>query len=74
MTVGGVSSVGQRRGRDALEQQRFDGADAQIGVEAALHDVAMQHVVERQQAHALVMRHVGVDDDAALAVPACFRG
>ena len=44
------------------------GANAQIGVEAALHDTAVQDVVERQQAHALVVRHVGVDHYAALAL------
>ena len=43
-------------------------------MEAALHDVAMQNIVQRHQAHALVMRHVGVNHHAALAVRACFRG
>ena len=43
-------------------------------MEAALHDVAVQHVVQRDQAHALVVRHVGVDHDAAVAFALVFAG
>ena len=66
--VGCASSSGNGVDRHALEQQRFDGADAHIAMEAPLHHVAMQNVVEREQAHALVVRHIGVNDHAALAV------
>ena len=59
---------GKARHRNALEQQALDGANPQIAVEAALHYVAMQHVVERRQAHPLVMCHVAIDHHAAGAV------
>ena len=58
---------------DALEQDGFDGADAEVGVEAALHDAAVKSVVESGQAHALVVRHIAVDHDAALALRSAAR-
>ena len=45
--------------RDALLQQQLGGLDARIGVEPLLHRRAVQQVVERDQAHALVVRHEG---------------
>ena len=45
--------------RDPLLQQQLGRLDARIGVKAVLHRRAVQQVVERDQAHALVVRHVG---------------
>ena len=36
-------------------------------MESPLHDPAVQSIVDRQQTHALMVGHVGVDDDAAAA-------
>ncbi len=43
-------------------------------VEALLHDVVMQNIIQGQQAHSLVVRHVGVNHHAALAIRACSPG
>ena len=45
--------------RDPLLEQQLGRLDPRIGVEAALHRRGVERVVEREQAHALVMRHVG---------------
>ena len=54
--------------RDPFLEQQLGGLDARVGVEATLHRAAVEKVVEREQAHALVMRHVGEEDDPALHV------
>ncbi len=46
---------------------------ATVGVEAALHRDVVEQVVERQQAHALVVRHVGEQHHARLALGQPFR-
>ena len=57
----------ERRGlRHTLLKQRLGGLHARLGVEAALHQVAMQCIAEGQQAHALVVGHVRADQRAAL--------
>ena len=58
----------------ALLQQQFGGLHAWLGVKAPLHRVAVQAVVERDEAHGLVMRHVGLHHDAACSRVAETRG
>ena len=55
---------------DVFAKQRFNSANARIGVEAALHGAAAQRIAERQQGHGLVVHHVRVNDHARLAVAA----
>ena len=51
-----------RRQRNALLQQERGRLELRIGFKTLLHRAVEQHVRERQQAHALMMRHVGADD------------
>ena len=62
-----VYQHGEVRG-NALEQQRLDGLDAAIRMKSLPHDATIQEVIDRHQAHALVMSHVAVDDDAFSAI------
>ena len=39
-------------------EQGLDGAHARVGVEMALDGIAMEEVVQGEEAHALVMGHV----------------
>ncbi|MNS38645.1 hypothetical protein D3C72_709020 [compost metagenome] len=48
-------------------QQQHRRLKGRVRLEARLHRAAQQHVGDRQQAHALVMRHVRLDDGAVLA-------
>ncbi len=61
-------------GRHSFEKQRFDGANPNVAMEAALHRLGVQSVVKRQQAHGLMMSHVGVNRYALFAVPGTFPG
>ena len=63
---------GQRRGGHALKQQRLNGPYSAVCVKTALHGTAMEHVVQRQQSHALVVRHVGVNHHTACALAGVF--
>ena len=55
----------QRAGpRDALLQQQRARLEAGVGLEPLLHRAIEQQVGERQQHHALVVRHEGANDDA----------
>ena len=54
--------------RDAFEEKRFEGANAQLAVEAALHGSAMKRIADGDKTHTLVMSHVGIDGDAGLAL------
>ena len=53
--------------RDALLQQEQRRLELRIGQEALLHRTIAQQIVQRQQAHALVMRHERAHDLARLA-------
>ena len=50
--------------RHALLQQQFGGLHHRLGMEAFAHGAVMDDVVDAQDHHALVVRHVGLDDDA----------
>ena len=50
--------------RDALLQQELGRLDARVGVEPVDHHVAQQHVGDGDQRHPLVVRQVGLHDDA----------
>jgi len=52
----GVGENGRGPG-DALLQQQVGGFEERIGVEPPLHGLIQQHVVQGQEAHALVMGH-----------------
>ena len=52
--------------RDALLQQEVRCLHAWVGMKPALHRRRVQHVVECNEAHPHVMRHVGRQDGAAL--------
>ena len=65
-TVGGVGVEGHRL-RYALLQQQQRGLERRVGLEAALHRLVEQQIGQRQQAHALVVRHVRAHDRAGLA-------
>ena len=80
---GGGQSGGQLRlnilhrqgsGGNALEEQRFNGADSPVSMEAALHRAPVQYIVQSHQRHALVVRHVSVDHHAAPARARVFAG
>ena len=49
---------------DALLKQQVGGAHARVGVEAAHHPAAPQHVRQGDEDHALVMREMVRHDDA----------
>ena len=51
--------------RDPFLQQQLGRLHPRIGVKAVLHRRAVDRVVERDQAHALVVRHVGGQRHAA---------
>ena len=60
--------------RDAFLEQQIGRLDARIGVEAPLHRRAVQRVVEREQAHALVVRHACWQHDAAFVLAGIRSG
>ena len=53
--------------RAAFLQEQLGGLHARIGVKAGLHDVGVQAVVERHEAHPVMVRHVGFHDGASLS-------
>ena len=61
---GGAQSDQRRADRDALLEEQLGRHDPRIGVKPALHRLSVERVVERDQRHPLVMRHVGFDQDA----------
>jgi hypothetical protein len=64
----GGGGMGPRPGeRDALLQEQGGGSQLEVGQEAALHRLAVEQMVERQQAHAAVVRHPGADDGEGFA-------
>src|ERR1051326_8886889 len=65
---------GKRRIRYTLKQQRLDSGDSVVAMKAPLHDAAVKHVVERQQRHSLVMRHVGENPHAPLTFARTLAG
>ena len=60
--------------RDALLQHQLARLDERLAVEPLLETVRHEHVRNREQAHALVVRHVGADDLVRVAVVALGRG
>ncbi len=52
--------------RHALLEEQLGRLNARVGMEALLHRRPVQDVVEREQAHALVMGHPRAQHDAAL--------
>ena len=60
--------------RQPLLEEQFGRLDARVGMEAPLHRRPVQHVVEREQDHALVMGHPGAQHDAALVSPGTRSG
>ena len=66
--------VQRRKVRDAFLKQGLDRAHARVGVEMAPEAVVMQEIGQRQETHALMMRHVGAHDHAALALAAWVAG
>ena len=66
--VAGREQLERRQGRDALLQQRLEGAHPRVAVEAAGKGVAVEEVGQGEKGHPLVMGHVGLDDHPALAV------
>jgi hypothetical protein len=52
--------------RASLLQQKLGRLHARLRVEARLHHTRIEAVVERQEDHPLVMRHVRLDDRLAL--------
>ncbi len=67
--AGELLDVRERRDRlrNALLQQQQRRLEQRIRGEALLHRAVVQQMTERQQAHALVMRHERADDRARLA-------
>ena len=57
---------GRQRG-DAFLEQGLKGTHSRIAVKTAGEGVAMEEIGQRQEGHALVMGHVGLDDHPALA-------
>ncbi len=54
--------VQRREERDAFLEQGLEGTHPGIAVKTARERVAMEEVGQRQETHALVMGHVGLDD------------
>ena len=52
--------------RNAFLQQQLGGLNQRVGVKAPLHHVVVQYVVERDEAHALMVRHERMYDDVRL--------
>jgi Flp pilus assembly secretin CpaC len=53
-----------------LEQERLGGLDPAVGMEPARHGRGVEHIVECQKCHALMVGHVVLDDDTV----ATFQG
>src|ERR1039458_2600274 len=49
-----------RKDRDAFKEQRLKGLHPRVGMETARDGIAMEQVVQGEETHALVMRHVGL--------------
>ena len=52
----------------ALLEQEIGGLNPRVGMETLLHRRSVQDVVEREQAHALMVGHPGAQHDAALEI------
>ena len=68
--LGALNLIGERTGnvyvaRHPLLQEELGSMDHRFTVEAAPHDSVMNDVVQRQQRHPLVMRHICPDDRGA---------
>ncbi len=58
----GAGTSNQHIARRALLQQKFRGLHDRVSVETRSHHAILQDVREGHQRHALMMRHVRVDD------------
>ena len=56
-----------RQGGDTFLKQWLNGTHARVGMKTALDRITVQKVVQRQETHALMMRHVGSHDHPTLA-------
>ena len=65
--LAGGNVVEGRKDRDALVEEGLDGADARVGVEMAPDGIVVEKVVQRQEAHPLVVTHERADDHPAAA-------
>jgi hypothetical protein len=64
----GGGGAGARAGeRDALLQEQEGGLELGVGQEAALHGLAVEQVVQGQQAHAAVVGHPRAHDGKGFA-------
>ncbi len=60
--LAGRNVVNGRNGRNSFIQQGFGGPHPRVGMEPALNQTPIDKVIQGQQAHALVMSHVGSHD------------
>ena len=63
-----------RLARNALLEQQLGRLDAPIRMESVDHQVARQDVGDGDQAHSLVVREVGLDDDSGAGRRCCRQG
>ena len=63
----GVLQIERARPRNALLQEQHRRLEARVGLKSLLHRAIEQQMGERQQDHALVMRHERADHRARLA-------
>src|SRR5437016_3068623 len=68
-----VNDEGRLR-RDAFEQQWLHCSYPAIRMEPPAHDAVIERVIDGHQTHALVMRHVSVDDHSLATLPLLLPG
>ena len=64
----------RRLRRDAFEQQWLHCSYPAIRMEPPAHDAVIERVIDGHQTHALVMRHVSVDDHSLATLPLLLPG
>ena len=64
----------QHVARNAFLQQELGGLDNRFGVKAGAHRAVLQSIRERDQAHPLMVRHIGTDNRHLGRLPGGAQG